>query len=50
MFNVIKKFGFILLIDDFGIGYLLLVYLVCFLIDEFKIDCVFISNIDILFK
>lgn len=34
--------GVLLVLDDFGIGYLLLLYLYCFLIDMLKIDCLFV--------
>lgn len=34
------------MLDDFGIGYLLLVYLLCFFIDMLKIDWVFIKDFE----
>ncbi|MDF5637708.1 EAL domain-containing protein, partial [Vibrio parahaemolyticus] len=50
MLNAIKKLGFALSIDDFGIGYSSLSYLARFPIDELKIDRAFINDIDTLPK
>lgn len=41
----LKEVGFILVLDDFGIGYFLLFYLNWLFIDILKIDCSFILNI-----
>lgn len=42
---VLKVLGVCLLMDDFGIGYLLLNYLCCFFFDGLKIDKSFIDEL-----
>lgn len=39
--------GFLVVIDDFGIGYLLLVYLDKLLVDKLKIDCEFMGKLGV---
>lgn len=46
LFNEFWVMGIIVLIDDFGIGFSLLVYLKKLFIDEFKIDCFFVSEFE----
>lgn len=48
LFECFCELGVSLLIDDFGIGYLLFVYLWCLLLDVLKVDCLFIMDIFVL--
>lgn len=45
IFFELNKLGVRMVIDDFGMGYLLLVYLKCFFLYMFKIDCSFICDV-----
>ncbi|WP_062197533.1 EAL domain-containing protein [Massilibacterium senegalense] len=41
----LRKYGFIISVDDFGVGYFLLRYVQKLPFDEFKIDCSFTNKI-----
>lgn len=45
IFEEIKLFGIQIVIDDFGIGYFLMVYFCCLFLDCLKVDWVFIRDL-----
>lgn len=45
VFSKLKKIGVVILLDDFGMGYLMFLYLIDFDWDELKVDKSFVLKV-----